>query len=102
MYRFASELTTALDDLHAHVTLALQTDTSPAAVSASGAVLDQLQRAKGLCRSICDAALKESPLAVMASPKKSKGVHEVVKAAYQPSPPRPEDELVRASCCCTF
>ena len=102
MYRFASELTAALDDLHEHVSLALQSDPSPATVTASGAVHDRLQRAKGLCRSICDTALKESPLAAMASPKKSKGVHDVVKAAYQPSPPRPEDEMVSTSCYCTF
>ena len=95
MFRFASDLTASLDDLQAQVTLALHTDPSPAAVSVSGAILERMHHAKSLCQSICDLTLKESPLAAMASPKRSKGVHAVVKAAYLPTPPRPEDDQVK-------
>ena len=95
MFRFASDLTASLDDLQAQVTLVLQTDPSSAAISASGAILERMHRAKSLCQSICDLTLKESPLAAMSSPKRSKGVHAVVKAAYLPAPPRPEDDQVK-------
>ena len=99
MFRYASELTAALDDLQAHVTHALQIDPSTSAVNASGEILGRVQKAKNICSAICDATLKQSPLAAMAqdqlgSPKKGKGVHGFVKAVYTPSPPRPEDEQV--------
>ena len=99
MFRYASELTAALDELQAHVTHALQLDPSSSAVNASGDILERMQKAKSLCSAICDVTLKQSPLAAMAhdqlgSPKKGKGVHGFVKAMYTPSPPRPEDEQV--------
>ena len=99
MYRFASDLTATLDDLHRQVTRALENDTSPAAVNASGTIMERMQQAKSLCRAICDTTLKQSPLAAMAqdhlgSPKKGSGVHEFVKAQYTPTPPRAEDEQV--------
>jgi hypothetical protein len=99
MYRFASDLTAALDDLHRQVTRALENDTSPAAVNASGTIMERMQHAKSLCRAICDTSLKQSPLAAMAhdhlgSPKRGGGVHEFVKAQYSPTPPRAEDEQV--------
>jgi hypothetical protein len=94
MYRVAAELTATLDELQAQVVNALHIDPNPAAVNASGEILGRMQRAKSLCQTICDTTLKDSPLAAMVSPKKSKGVHDFVKAAYTPSPPRVEDEQV--------
>ena len=80
MFRYASDLSAALDDLQAHVTIALQTDPSPAIVNASGDILRRMQHAQALCRDMCDATLKQSPLAALAheklgSPKKGRGIH---------------------------
>jgi hypothetical protein len=97
MYRVAADLTATLDDLQAHVVNALRIDPNPAAVNASGDILERMQRAKTLCQTICDTTLRDSPLAAMTSPKKSKGVHDFVKAAYTPSPPRLEDEQVNTT-----
>ena len=107
MFRFASDLSAALDDLQAHVTIALQTDPSPAIVNASGDILRRMQHAQSLCRDMCDATLKQSPLAALAheklgSPKKGRGIHEYVKAAYSPPPPRVEDEQRRAVAAAKF
>jgi hypothetical protein len=102
MFRHASELTSTLDELQAHVLRALHIDPSSPAVNASGQILESLNKAKSLCSALCDVTLKQSPLAVMAheqlgSPKQGKGVHGFVKAVYAPSPPRLEDEQVNDS-----
>jgi hypothetical protein len=73
MYRVAADLTATLDELQAQVVNAIHIDPNPAAVNSSGEILGRMQQAKSLCQTICDTTLKDSPLAAMVSPKKSKG-----------------------------